>query len=678
MKKLRMSVLVFTVAASICVTAVSCTAGSDGGGTGQTDGPAQTTDALTDDAHTADESAACNDPSDETGGEGLNTDGETDLPGGTDGTDAGDVGTDGDVESETAEESRNDAKMIFDDGEEYINVKPDESKYMNVTVTDDGIDIHANQPQDTYGYRYGPSMMLYADGTADAWFASPGCAGLWDYFTYKHSDDAGKTWGQDKVVLQPTPDSMDYPSVCDPGVIWFGGYYYIGYTSTVFSGGVGNNVYVARSKNPDGPYEKWDGNGWGGLPAPIIYYTDDCAGFGAGEPSFVELNGKLYVYYSWNTPSAQTTRVAIADSTREDWPKTISYAGIAMERDTRHNTDSPDVKYVENYGKFIAITVVDRMERESALQFWESNDGLTFYKTNKLSSHVFCCAHNAGLMGRPNGHINTADTLYLAYAYGGTDNAWGKWNTRLQPFTITLGDQIDRSDEENGNIKAPQENVKKDVWVMGLTTRSWEHYERKLSDGKFDVELVWFDTSYVNYDVKKRETVTYSDYDTSIVSFNGITCMPLKIGETYVTAEYKGAKHTFKVTILPDDALIDAEHPAIVSFTSALRYPCDGPVKVTGDGVVTLSYVNRKDRLQLRSFAVFEDRNWMELFNGQGDSARFFNGQVYRYDITYSSSDESVVTVNKSGTVAVRGLGEATVTVTCGELSYDVTIRVVM
>lgn len=584
--------------------------------------------------------------------------------------------TKGGEESKEEPETIDQSKLIFEDTEDYKDVKPDETKFMNVTITGDGTDIHANQPQDTYGYRYGPSMMLYSDGSIDAWFASPGCAGLWDYFTYKHSDDGGKTWSEDKVVLQPTPDSMDYPSVCDPGVIYFGGYYYIGYTSTVFSGGVGNNLFVARSKNPDGPFEKWNGSGWGGLPAPIIYYTDDCSSFGAGEPSFVELDGKLYIYYTWTTPNAQTTRVAIADSTNENWPETIQYMGIAMERDTKHNTDSPDVKYVDNYGKFIAITVVDRMELPSAIQFWESNDGLTFYKTNKLNSHVICCAHNAGLLGRPNGHINVNDPLYLAYAYGGTDNAWGKWNTRFQPFTITLGDEIDMSDAENENVKMNQVNVEKDVWVMGLTTRSWEHYERKLSDGKFDLELVWFDVSYVNYNVEKGEKVTYTDYDKSIVSFDGITCMPKRIGETYVTAEYKGAKHTFKVTILPDDALINVEHPEIVSFSSALIYPCDGPVRISEDGSVTLSYSNRKDRVQLRSLAVFEDRNWMEIFHRQGESARFFTGQEYKYDITYKSSDENVVNVSKTGICSVRGLGEATVTVTCGEFSYDVTIRV--
>ena len=38
--------------------------------------------------------------------------------------------------------------------------------------------------------------------------------------------------------------------------------------------GLCNQLYVARSKNPNGPFEKWNGNGWGGDPAPIIYYDE--------------------------------------------------------------------------------------------------------------------------------------------------------------------------------------------------------------------------------------------------------------------------------------------------------------------------------------------------------------------------------------------------------------------
>lgn len=93
----------------------------------------------------------------------------------------------------------------------------------------------------------------------------------------------------------------------------------------------------------------------GGEPAPIIYYTGDKTGWGAGEMSFVEVDGTLYIYYTWKTPNENTTRVSIADATDENWPATIQYKGVAMTYDVGANEDSADVKYVEDYGKFIAI-----------------------------------------------------------------------------------------------------------------------------------------------------------------------------------------------------------------------------------------------------------------------------------------------------------------------------------
>ena len=46
-----------------------------------------------------------------------------------------------------------------------------------------------------FDYRYGPSIMLDGNGGIDAWFASPGDGKKeYDWITYRHSDDGGKTW----------------------------------------------------------------------------------------------------------------------------------------------------------------------------------------------------------------------------------------------------------------------------------------------------------------------------------------------------------------------------------------------------------------------------------------------------------------------------------------------------
>ena len=131
-------------------------------------------------------------------------------------------------------------------------------------------------------YRYGPSIMQYEDGSYDVWMSSPGnSSSQWDWIRYRHSED-GVTWTKDKVVLYPTPGSADQCSVCDPDVVYFDGYYYLAYTGTsdYRRGGMNNSAFVARSKNPDGPYEKWNGKGWGGSPKPFLKYEDNPNGWG--------------------------------------------------------------------------------------------------------------------------------------------------------------------------------------------------------------------------------------------------------------------------------------------------------------------------------------------------------------------------------------------------------------
>jgi hypothetical protein len=82
----------------------------------------------------------------------------------------------------------------------------------------------------------------------------------WDQASYQRSTDEGKTWSKEVMSLKPTYGSRDALSCCDPGVAKWGGYYYIGYTSTESSAGVNNHVYIGRSKSQKGPWEKWNGS----------------------------------------------------------------------------------------------------------------------------------------------------------------------------------------------------------------------------------------------------------------------------------------------------------------------------------------------------------------------------------------------------------------------------------
>lgn len=430
----------------------------------------------------------------------------------------------------------------YTDGE--LMVEPDESKYIKVTAKDTGNDIYTPCKNEDYVYRYGPSMIRNADGSIDSYFSAPGVFDQWDWIFYRHSPDGGKSWTVEKAVLQPTPDSPDFYSCCDPGIVRSGDYYYLAYTSTVAEGGIDNNVFVARSKNLDGPFEKWNGSGWGGRPAPIIDYTGDPATYGAGEPSMVVLDGKLYLYYTWRDGELNQTRLSIADANDPNWPSTLEYNGIAIDH-VAGDTDSADVKYVEDYGKFIAVSTAQRFGTDSYIKVYCSNDGLTFTDSYALNSNISHCCHNCGISGRSDGHIRLSDNVYVAYAYG---QEFGTWATRINEVTLSLIDSADFSDLDNENFKndfKPSSKAFRTNYV-GITTDP-HIYDIPLSDGNFKVEVYKIDTHKDDKQIKRD--VILKDYDESIISVDGLSVTPLKKGETYVTAVWNGHETTFLITI---------------------------------------------------------------------------------------------------------------------------------
>lgn len=299
------------------------------------------------------------------------------------------------------------------------------------------------------GHRYGPSIIINPDKSIDIWLASTGFSEQWDWIRHKRSIDGGKLWGEETVVLQPTPNSPDRMSVCDPGVIKLGEYYYLGVTAVYDKEGRGNCVFVARSKFPKGPYEKWNGHGWGGIPKSIIEFTGSEDAWGAGEPSFVLKDETLYVYYTWsdlseNKTVINQTRVATAPVDPENWPAKLTFRGIVYDREKAE--DSADVKYIDAFGKFIAIATAERFTPSGYIIYRESLDGIHFSKPQKLRERIQTGCHNAGISGTHDGHINLEDENFIAYAYQDENGSWGKWDTFLNPITIENKMNIEKHD----------------------------------------------------------------------------------------------------------------------------------------------------------------------------------------------------------------------------------------
>ncbi len=558
--------------------------------------------------------------------------------------------------------------------DELPRVDADPNKHLTMAVTDEGFDVFAPVAGE-WGYRYGPSIIYYPDGSVDAWFATPGTDGEWDWFTYKHSDDGGKTWSKEKVVLQPTPDSMDHYSVCDPGVIYFDGYYYLGYTSTIVStnGGINNNLFVARSVNPDGPYEKWNGSGWGGDPQPIVYFNEADSAWGAGEVSFVELDGTLYCYYTWTCPDGDFEMVSIADSTNENWPATMEYKGVAYRKGS--GQDSCDVVYIEDFGKFVAFSTYNRFTENSGICLMESDDGITFQEVAVIRTGISQFCHNMGVSKRPNGHIQLDDEIcFVGYAYsaGGPDSGyWGKWATRFQNIDITMYEgEIQNTDKGGkGTFRTDyfwDVPAEEDLWAIGVGTMPHK-VEFNISDGTYELPARWYDTRLKAHPITDASKVEFSDYDTDVISFNGLTIQAKAVGETNVTIKYEGVQTIFKVYVREEGFQIDMENPAIVSFR-----PVEEKMTIYRKNVY-----GARHRKQVRGFVIFEDKTWGEAYNDTLHPGYEIMVPIEQYEMTFESEDESIVKVSNKGVLTPKGLGTTNVKVTItGGLSFTVEVTV--
>lgn len=294
----------------------------------------------------------------------------------------------------------------------------------SIDILDEG-QIISYSSQDYY--RYGPSIIRYEDGSMDAWFSAPGNSGSqWDWITYRHSDD-GENWSEEKTVMKPTPGSKDQCSVCDPGMTYFNGFYYLGYTATDYYAGKGtyNMGFVARSKDPDGPFEKWNGSSWGGDPEPIVFYDGGQDNWGIGELSFVIKDEDLYIYYSYVDVRDMYIGLCKADLV-DNWPATVRDKGAVLYQ---LDHDSVEVVYDQKRDAFFAFTIEGRLLEDSKLAVYRSENGKDFEKICDVKEGIEDYAHNLGVSKSPEGWVDIDSDLLIGYAYG---KDWGRWNALFQ------------------------------------------------------------------------------------------------------------------------------------------------------------------------------------------------------------------------------------------------------
>jgi hypothetical protein len=313
------------------------------------------------------------------------------------------------------------------------------------------------------GYRYGPSIIADGGGT-HMWTAAEGRNGTWDTVRYRWSGNGGRSWTADQVALRGTPGSIDAKSVCDPGAVKIGRYYYIAYTATPNEGVPTGcalptchpghvttqwhlQIAIARSTSPRGPFQKWNGTGWGGAPAPIVAFGPPPYAYhpqpGVLEPSLVLALGKIWLFYSRtnNVPGAAagpyTDIMTANDPNNPNWPAQLASHGHAFPR-LLPGEDSTDIKWVDALGRFVGVATYDRMTAQASVVVYQSYDGFTWTPGRLAGLPVQAGAHNIGISGNGHGHITTGMRPFISYAYQPPGYGWARWPTYLAPVNLDL------------------------------------------------------------------------------------------------------------------------------------------------------------------------------------------------------------------------------------------------
>lgn len=524
------------------------------------------------------------------------------------------------------------------------------------------------------GYRYGPSMIINSDGTIDAWLASnTSVGGEIDWGMYRRSYDGGITWTKDTGAVRPTSSSEDWNWSCDPGVIKIGDYYYAAYTTILWHDGLDNNLFIARSKTPQGAFvEKWTGKGWGGGdPKPIVTFDGVKSKWGCGEGSMTVVNGTLYLYCSWNDTSGDFTKVYTANANDPNWPATLKYRGITYKHGDAE--DSADVKYVDAYGCFLSVATSARFSENCFVHIMTSYDGIWFRQESVLrhktaSSLIQTNIHNMGITGNELGHIDIFNTQqYIGYAYQPAGFEWANWPTRLTPI-VFVGTENYAHPE---NVISSNSNGKKNV--DNEHTPDIAQIRAEAADKSRNVQVVNKSEPYgftIIAVTKTGESKTFEAADYKAVEY------------VYDSAKVSVDKNNHTVKLLSDNVeRVYVKYADLMCEIAVVPAYLDNSVPVEFyPEVETMTFYFKSERKQPAFIARSARNEYLMLW---GNKSSFNNAnskdvpaalQGWSQKVELSGWDPAIIAVAEDGTVTAKGIGETSIT--AKYMGFDATIKV--
>ena len=180
------------------------------------------------------------------------------------------------------------------------NVDPDASFYAN--------NAYAYAPATVYHNGYFHQFYCSTGSVTDRYYDPNWKSSLAlsrDHIRYRYSKN-GSDWSSPTIVLSSTYNAYKENCACDPAIVYDerDGYWYLFYQGALYN--YGGAIYVSRSKNLKGPYEKYSSNGWARwtlTPQPLLkkwtgLLGTDPNGYGIGQISVVRQGGKFHVWFN--------------------------------------------------------------------------------------------------------------------------------------------------------------------------------------------------------------------------------------------------------------------------------------------------------------------------------------------------------------------------------------------
>jgi hypothetical protein len=532
-------------------------------------------------------------------------------------------------------------------------VTPDTGSYLKLEVKD-SLGAVAYPEAGRGAADFAPCFIQYKNGDIDGWYTVSGAMTGETWIVHNTYDSDKKTWSAYKGVIQTESGTLTSYSVSQPSAVKMGDFYYVAYTgsSNNEEGTQGNcsGIFVARAKQAEGPYEKWNGEGWGGSPKPFLYYDGPDTMQGAGGVSLVELDGTLYIYYTWNSADRTGTpvseiRLDKASAQDPDWPGALQPYGSVCKG--KGQTSDLEVKYSEETGKMFAVGIESVSDTDRAIVCFEGNTPEQLTRVSAVRSGIYNSISSIGISGSVNGHIRAPENgkPFIMYSYESmTGNGytyrigWAAAGLFLaehtdisgKPGYLTEGAYLTSSPVKETEIMS----VFADLGYQELVTDTTKPISLSVMDQKGNITPL---------PAARKAEVVFSDYDEDIIAIENAVCRPLKGGITKVKVSLDGASSYFTVAVYENLNEKQERILSIDSFRDTVR--------------VSLS---EKSAVQLRAIAENSDGTYWEIYR----------------DITYSGYDKEIVQINSEGTVTPLSEGKTEVTMTYRQLECKITVIV--